>query len=239
MPWHVALVVDPIRKEAGFFGWHGHEVTPLSGFYELGRNGDDGPVFPWRLVRGAVWSETYEEHLAQRSRVSTAVPAWPALGPWLALSAAAAVLWFRSCSSPWACCLYRQNQALQAAALPLLDERLALAENAASPAARTRRAALRAGSGDHAGRGDGEQVAIAGVANLPDARRYTIALRPVGGDSWFEMIARRATSPPAAGLGHDGVRRGRVQAAPATALSRQGTPLPGAATCTIRFALAR
>ena len=242
MPWHVALVVDPIRKEAGFFGWHGRVVTPLSGFYEMGRNGDDGPVFPWRLVRGAVWSETYEEHLAQHSRVSTAVPAWPALGPWLALSAAAAVLLVSLLFLALGVLpLYRQNQALQAAALPLLDERLALAENsgvASCPDPDVRLYAPVAGTTLDVG--DGEQVAIAGVANLPDARRYTIALRPVGGDSWFEMdTVRRATSlRPLLAWDTTEYVAGEYELL-LQPLSRQGTPLPGAATCTIRFALAR
>ena len=88
--------------------------------------------------------------------------------------------------------------------------------------------------------GDGEQVAIAGVANLPDARRYTIALRPVGGDSWFEMdTVRRATSlRPLLAWDTTEYVAGEYELL-LQPLSRQGTPLPGAATCTIRFALAR
>ncbi len=242
MPWHVALVVDPIRQEAGFFGWHGHEVTPLSGFYELECNGDDEPVFPWRLVRGAVWSETYEEHLAQRSRVSTAAPSWPALGPWMALSAAAAVL----LASILFLALfvlppYRQNQALQAAALPLLDERLALATSnglASCPNPDVRLYAPLAGATLDVG--NGEQVAIAGVANLPDARRYALALRPAGGDSWLELgtVRRAANLRPLLTWETTEYVAGDYELL-LQPLSRQGNALPGAATCTLRFALAR
>lgn len=34
-PWHVGLVVDPVRNEASFFGWWQEAIVPLSGFYEL------------------------------------------------------------------------------------------------------------------------------------------------------------------------------------------------------------
>lgn len=34
MPWHVGLVVDPVRRECSFFGWHGRQINPLAGFYE-------------------------------------------------------------------------------------------------------------------------------------------------------------------------------------------------------------
>jgi proteasome lid subunit RPN8/RPN11 len=42
MPWHIGLVVDPVRHEAALFGWvrnphlpEGREILPLPGFYEL------------------------------------------------------------------------------------------------------------------------------------------------------------------------------------------------------------
>lgn len=243
MPWHVALVIDPIRDEAAFFGWNGHEVVPLSGFYELCDDShESAPGFPWRLVRGAVWSETYAEHLAQRNQVRTATPAWPALGPWLALSAAASVLLVAVLILAFGVLpLYRQNQALQVAMLPLLDERLAATESsgaASCPDASVRLYAPLAGATLDVG--DDEQAAIAGVANLPDARRYAIAVRPAGGDTWLEMgTVRRAAALRTFLTWETAAYAAGEYELLLQPLNRQGNPLPGAATCTIRFALAR
>jgi proteasome lid subunit RPN8/RPN11 len=243
MPWHIALVVDPIREEAAFFGWEGHEVTPLPGFYELGRNSDDGaPAFPWRLVRAPVWKETYEEHLARRSRVSTASPAWPTPGPWLALSAASAVLLSAVLLLVLGVLpLYRQNQALQAAALPLLEERMAWAaghNSASCPDPAVRLYAPAAGATVDVG--SAERVAIAGVTALADARRYSLALRPMGGESWQELdTVRRATSLRTLTTWETADYAAGDYELLLQPLNRQGGPLPGAAECTIHFTLAR
>ncbi len=34
-PWHVGLVVDPVRNQASFFAWFEQQIRPLAGFYEL------------------------------------------------------------------------------------------------------------------------------------------------------------------------------------------------------------
>lgn len=61
LPWHVGLVVDPVRDEAAFFGWEKDDVTqvvdimPVSGFYELADVDNDGPIGPsvtWEYVSG-------------------------------------------------------------------------------------------------------------------------------------------------------------------------------------------
>jgi proteasome lid subunit RPN8/RPN11 len=243
LPWHVALVIDPIRDEAGFFGWAGGEVVPLSGCYEMAGSPDEsGPAFPWRPVRGAVWAESDEEQLVRRSQVHTAVPGWPALGSWLALAAAGAVLLGAVLLLVVGVLpIYRQNRALQAAALPLLAERLAQAESAGAascPDASVRLYAPAAGTTLDVR--DDERVAIAGVAALPGARRYTIALRPAGGESWLELGAvRRSTSLRTLLTWETAEYASGEYELLLQPLNRQGGPLPGAATCTIRFALAR
>ncbi len=54
MPWHVGLVVDPVRRESAFFGWvNNHnlpeerEILPLPGFYELPTTQPD-KVIDWQ-----------------------------------------------------------------------------------------------------------------------------------------------------------------------------------------------
>jgi proteasome lid subunit RPN8/RPN11 len=61
LPWHVGLVVDPIRNEACFFGWQQGEITPFTGFYET-LDTQPEPVVGWRVVRTSVW-HSYEEPL--------------------------------------------------------------------------------------------------------------------------------------------------------------------------------
>lgn len=58
MPWHVGLVVDPVRQECGLFGWvpvrqlETGELQPLRGYYEL-ISEQAQPVVPWRFTRYA------------------------------------------------------------------------------------------------------------------------------------------------------------------------------------------
>ncbi|MCP5099507.1 MAG: hypothetical protein GY943_28460 [Chloroflexi bacterium] len=59
LPWHVGLVVDPIRNEACFFGWQHGELTPFTGFYEALTTQSE-PVVGWQVVRTSVWS-SYDE----------------------------------------------------------------------------------------------------------------------------------------------------------------------------------
>lgn len=53
LPWHVGLVVDPIRDEAALFGWVTGSLAPLAGYYELPERQPETLV-PWRAVRTTV-----------------------------------------------------------------------------------------------------------------------------------------------------------------------------------------
>ena len=60
-PWHVGLVVDPVRNQASFFAWDEGEVKPLPGFYELipasAGNENEVPraVVDWDIVIDKSW----------------------------------------------------------------------------------------------------------------------------------------------------------------------------------------
>lgn len=53
LPWHVGLVLDPVRNTVALFGWVEDDVTqenslaPIQGWYELAETAD-GTVIPWR-----------------------------------------------------------------------------------------------------------------------------------------------------------------------------------------------
>lgn len=247
MPWHVALVVDPLRGEAGFFGWVDRKVEPLSGCYELGNGEEDATTtFPWQLVTARVWDETYEEHLAQRaglaSDVRTPASGWPSPGPWLLLSAALGGIVLTSVLLLVTVLpLYHQTQALHAAALPLLEERLAWGE--ANGAATCRDPDVRIyapAAGATTSIPNGERLAIVGAADVPDTSHYRLELRPAGGDTWYELGRTGRTRAIGRLLAWDttGFVAGEYELR-LLPLTRQGNPLPGAAECTVRFGLAR
>ncbi|MFK7805600.1 MAG: Mov34/MPN/PAD-1 family protein [Anaerolineae bacterium] len=51
LPWHVGLVLDPVRNTAALFGWIKDSapsaLTPIQGWYEMGDT-QDGSIVPWR-----------------------------------------------------------------------------------------------------------------------------------------------------------------------------------------------
>jgi proteasome lid subunit RPN8/RPN11 len=83
LPWHVALVVDPVRGEGCFFGWQAdaaeREIVPLPGFFELLDEEQDS-VLPWRLTPWAQWQEA-GRLLRRAGRVVLPASEWPALPP--------------------------------------------------------------------------------------------------------------------------------------------------------------
>lgn len=247
MPWHVALVVDPVRQEAGFFGWHSGEVAPLPGFYELeGGDGEARPTFPWRPVRASVWDETFEERLQARradgADIHVPAPGFPVPGPWLALGAglgAGLATLLLLILGVWP--LYQRNQALQAATMPLLSERLAFGGSQGLADCRDPQSQIYApAAGGEVELRPGEKLQVVGVASLRDARSYSLALRPAGQEAWQEL----GTVPRAGGLRAfdsweltgftSGLHELRL-----TPLNRQGVPPSGAASCVIRFTLTR
>ncbi|RMH01315.1 MAG: hypothetical protein D6706_02050, partial [Chloroflexi bacterium] len=57
LPWHVGLVVDPVRQEACFFGWVNGELKALGGFYETAEFAHDTApesAVSWRTITTTV-----------------------------------------------------------------------------------------------------------------------------------------------------------------------------------------
>lgn len=88
-PWHVALVVDPVRREACFYGQVAGEMWALPGFYELlspAAVEDDQPDFP-----SVEWTITDQSGLAADSplpmplyTVARSEPfSLPPISPWV------------------------------------------------------------------------------------------------------------------------------------------------------------
>lgn len=93
MPWHVALVVDPIRKQGCFFGWKSNRdnapddaVASLTGFWEI-PDKEQAEIRTWDYVQAAVWSQNHQNILtrAAPSQVYSPEGEWnilPQINPW-------------------------------------------------------------------------------------------------------------------------------------------------------------
>lgn len=68
LPWHVGLVVDPIRKEAAYFGWHYGKLAPITGFYEI-TDTQTTPIVKWKAVRTSVYNVSELEMIEQQSNL--------------------------------------------------------------------------------------------------------------------------------------------------------------------------
>lgn len=69
-PWHIALVVDPVRNEACTFGWDNGVIEPLLGFYEFVADDLEEPEMPrsqisWRIVTDNVFGGRYPDEYVQ------------------------------------------------------------------------------------------------------------------------------------------------------------------------------
>jgi len=69
LPWHVGLVVDPVRQEAAYFGWQDGELTPITGYYEL-TDFQSTPIVNWQAVRTSVYNVSELEMIEQANLAS-------------------------------------------------------------------------------------------------------------------------------------------------------------------------
>ena len=197
LPWHVGLVVDPVRQEACFFGWAGRQLEPLDGFYEWS-DGQHSSAVNWQVVRTAVWhgAEGYDhdpEYPATGAQLNPRVYAsssrWPALSPlmgWLGLTAGVlGLLLTFSLLVGWVLPLTRQVGYLQSAVQTLADNGAGNAAACPDPDLRLLTPAL--GHVVPAG----SRVEMIGTANVPEAARYRVEVRPAGTDTWSLVNARR------------------------------------------------
>lgn len=185
LPWHVGLVIDPLREEASFFGWVGGQLRPLSGFYELPER-QQASVVTWRAVRTAVWDSPYtppapalspgSQVYLPGSQASQAVSTRQAglilgaLGLGLALIL---LLW-------GVLPLRQQVNTLETAVLALADSSLAATNAASCPDPRLRLIAPVSGQTFAMG----STVPLIGTTEFPEARGYQLELRPPGSQTW-------------------------------------------------------
>lgn len=183
LPWHIGLVVDPVREEAAFFGWVTGSLSPLGGFYELPERQPETQV-PWRVVRTRVWDQPYEVQSVEdeASRVVLARSGRPRFsGRELGLAASAAALMLSFFLIVGGILpLQRQVNLLETTTLNLAQVALAEGNGVACPDPRLR--VLTPLDGQTYTMGSTLQVI--GTADYPEARRYQVETRPVGTTEW-------------------------------------------------------
>ncbi len=186
LPWHVGLVVDPLSKEASFFGWKAGEVVPIGGFYA------DGARVPWKAVQTAVWDHEYTADDYDQRTNTFEPPEMPdfraaldTISPKTGLMVGAmgvllAILLFVFAVVP----LNRRANALETAVISLADEALATTNAASCPDPSLR--ILSPISGNVMAQGS--TISIVGTADYPNAIKYLVELRQVDPPGKWESL---------------------------------------------------
>jgi proteasome lid subunit RPN8/RPN11 len=192
LPWHVGLVIDPVRDEAACFGWVNGALSPIDGFYELPERRPETQV-PWRVARSAIWEETSDLPAESGgSRVvlaRTARPRFSGRELGLVASAAALLLSFFlivGVIRP----LLNRVELLETTVLNLAQASLAESNGLACPDPRLRILTPLGGQSYPAG----STIRLIGTAQYPAASRYQIDARPASSEQWSLVSrARRDT----------------------------------------------
>jgi proteasome lid subunit RPN8/RPN11 len=180
LPWHVGLVLDPLRREGCFFGWQDGELTALPGFYELLDESSES-VIEWRVIKTAVYHDMPPPVPPARSRQAAVVShSWLAqYGPWPAVGGAAFLLLLFLFLGLWLASLNRQVDHLQQVVSSLATETLQETNVAACPDPGLRLLLPQANARIAPG-----PITFIGTAEHPEAHRYRLEGRLLGGSSW-------------------------------------------------------
>ncbi|NCF64418.1 MAG: hypothetical protein GWP61_00490 [Chloroflexi bacterium] len=193
LPWHVGLVLDPIRKETSFFGWNAGELVPYSGFYEM-RDLQPYSLLEWQVVHSQIWDHAYDYHEAQGPSSNTVyLPpsnrmALPALKPYMGFALAAiGLLLSLFLLVAWVLPLTREVDRLQNMVIVLADTALADSNAALCPDPQLRILAPLSGGRTLVG----STIEVTGTAMIANAARYQINVRPAESARWTLVDTRR------------------------------------------------
>jgi proteasome lid subunit RPN8/RPN11 len=192
LPWHIGMVIDPIRKEAGFYGWITGSLQPYSGFYEL-QDVQPYSLLEWQTVKSAVWDHPYDYHqgnLAEQgpSRVYLAPSNnmnLPLRYAGFAVGALGLLLSFFLLVG-WVMPLTREVDRLQNMVILLADQALAQSNAAYCPEPDLRILAPLMNSRIRVGL----PVEVMGTAMITDAAGYQVNVRPVDSTNWLLVDER-------------------------------------------------
>lgn len=195
LPWHVALVIDPLSRRMGAFAWKKGTLDGLPGFFERRRQASTRSTLPWRAQRGEIWTESYMEHMAQQRRRDTPSEIGRTItASWQAYAALALVVLLLAAGVIGATLHLRgQNETLRAIVTSLAEQSMqeAQARGAAScPSASLRLLAPVPGAQLNAA----QEVIIVGTANVSNAAAYRLEVRPSDAQAWWLMGSFRKST---------------------------------------------
>ncbi len=242
-PWHVGLVVDPVRYEASFFGWIDGKLSSLTGFYELLDDEQTDSSIDWRVVPTEVWDESYvddvygDAQLAQMPITAVSHAEMRSVSNFALVSMGVGLMGLMVSLFlifGWVWPMSRQIANLEGLTLLMADE--AGVNTAICPNPNIR--ILSPVNGDRISAGT--DVSIIGVAQHSEANRFLIESRLINVDeAWAEEDIFRGDTQ----LGKLGVWRTDTLGAATyelriTAVDRSNIPLDeDAARCTIELTL--
>lgn len=201
LPWHVGLVVDPVRKEAAYFGWHHNELAPIAGYYEL-TDVQANPIVGWKAVRTSVYNVSEMEMIEQANLGQTSNQNNMVYMPdnqWLALSPSSQKLGLIVAILALGLSLFllvggivplnRQVKEMETVIVNLANSNTN--PNAhACPDPRLRFLAPTHGNANRVG----SEINFIGTAVYPGATRYSVQVRQSGADGWQELGSTRNSS---------------------------------------------
>ena len=240
LPWHVGLVVDPLGNEASYFGWQDGRLAPIPGYFEQ-LDTQEKPIVPWRVAKTEVWhtreTEQFYASYEGRSEDADVMSASYRLAHALPISNGALlgivgfVIGFFLLFG-WVVALNQQVNSLESVVATLADETSLNAAVCPNPSLR-----ILAPTVESSVQGGGK-VAIFGTADLTNAARYQIEIRPAGSELWELAGVQRRQTDLGLLLNWDtrelplGVYDVRL-----TAVDRQNIPLANVASCQITLEL--
>lgn len=237
LPWHAALVVDPVTRRTGSFAWRKGALEALPGFYEIRSDAMSESMLPWRLQKGEIWTESYMERLAmQHRRQSQQQPAKNVSRAWYARLAAGLVsLLVLGLFIVALVTLRNQNNTLRTLVTSLAHQNIqeANARGAASCPDSSLRIFAPLPDGQLA---FGQEVTLVGTADVAAAASYRLDIRPSGEQTWWSLGSFRRPTQAGQFLTWDtasfppGAYDLRL-----LAIDTAGTALRQPAPCTIRF----
>ena len=191
LPWHVGLVVDPIRNEACFFGWQHDELTPFTGFYEA-LDTQPEPTVGWQVVRTSVWHTYSEEALyesdgtvaqgyAPSASYETKSTFTPVTGMLLGIAGLLATFFLLV---GWVFLLNQRVNQMESVVLAMGSQSPAASNAVVCPDPNVRILAPLTGQTAVSG----NKVDIIGTANLAATNRYRLESRVTGGTGEWQTI---------------------------------------------------
>ncbi|HZD11749.1 MAG TPA: Mov34/MPN/PAD-1 family protein [Candidatus Binatia bacterium] len=238
LPWHLALVLDPLSKRIGGFMWERDSLSALPGLYEMLETGESRSRLPWKWRQGQVWTDSNVERMAatQPGDVEEAAP--PSLfKPWYAVAVSGlALLLSLGLLLAGILPLSGQNQALRAMVASLADRTLQQSDVAAGSCP-DKSLRIYVPLPDERLE-QGQELTLFGTAEAPAATSYLLEVRPAGESAWWSLGTMRRAVNTSAFLTWDtsSFAPGSYQLR-LSALSSAGEPLSSPAPCTVRFEL--